>query len=763
MSSSGSPQKRYGGSIKVTRKNFDSASGDVPSGFNSVLKNPSKAINLTNKIGQERFTAKKNYYGDVDIGNKIIGKDSDLEGFSDTLQKVKKEDVAVQPGAMRKHKMVKQLSGKFSKEDLKSEALERLRKERAEKSSLKPGSSSTLKSSIHSKGSFHGRNSNHRERPKINILALVDDAIEDGATEEAKEKLATEKALATAPPLPKKKIIKVFKRSDCNTAATETEKAEQELKGSKEVKEIPEDSKTEDPPKPRSVRLLSKVDKVIDSGNPSTGLPSLFGSTAKASTGAPPAWRAKLKTQGNKLPDSNLSQQPSQLPTKQTSLRSIHANPSPPSPALPVPKSPVKTMSPSKGFQRVSPNGARSTPPKASPMIARRHGRNSPESQRSPLAPARPPLVSTPLFVGSMPVAAASDDDVYISDADSNTSSVVENVPSAAPAQAKKIEKPSPLRAINKKVLDYDTDEDSGDEVDVKPTYSSQKKTSSTGPTASIQKKTTSISSPSDITTDIASVLVSGLSGQSRGDTTLDRLREALEEVSKKAENVAMRAKQELDDMKKEHAMEKETLRLSFLKDIHSHKKVNDKQDKEHQKMVDQEQQNIEELRSANQKLRATMDKLPKQMAEVMSSNQSFEKANEDIAGHFDELYNFSQKLQADQDRLKESSAKCKDEFLPRYRQELWERQQFLNAETKIKNLYRDCMIKIANKIERTSQSDLIEEVAIMVVETEGDINPKFDPKLLFSKSDTKSCNDSDSDSNDSNNDSGSDSDSDSD
>jgi len=246
------------------------------------------------------------------------------------------------------------------------------------------------------------------------------------------------------------------------------------------------------------------------------------------------------------------------------------------------------------------------------------------------------------------------------------------------------------------------------------------------------------------------------------GDLTLDRLRKDIEDIKKKLDNTSVNVKLELADLKKQFNMEKETLRVTYMRDIQSKRKVTEKLDKEHQKLVEQEQKQIEELRAANTRLRATLERLPKQMAEVTASNESLSRANEDIAGHFAQLMKFSKKLQADHARLEESSNKCKEEYLPRYRQELWERQQFLNAETRIKNLYRNCAIKIAKRVDQTKQADLIEDISTMVLETEGEMNPEgFDPTVLSSSHHVARRNymsDSDSDS-----DSSSDSDSDSD
>lgn len=173
--------------------------------------------------------------------------------------------------------------------------------------------------------------------------------------------------------------------------------------------------------------------------------------------------------------------------------------------------------------------------------------------------------------------------------------------------------------------------------------------------------------------------------------------------------------------------------------------------------MIDENQREIDEVRLANQRLRLTIEKLPKQMAELIFSNQTLETANKDAAGHTEQLGKFAKKLQTDQGQLLESSDKCKNEFLPRYRHELWERQQYLDAEIKVKNLYRDCLIKITKRIEKSRQIELFDEVAMMVIETEGEVNPKFDPNFLFADDDDSSDDSSTSDYSSSDSNSGSD------
>merc|ERR1711935_1133782 len=170
------------------------------------------------------------------------------------------------------------------------------------------------------------------------------------------------------------------------------------------------------------------------------------------------------------------------------------------------------------------------------------------------------------------------------------------------------------------------------------------------------------------------------------------------------------------------------------MKDHHAQGKKNDVKYQAYKKIVDEKQNEIDELRSANQKLRTTIQKLPRQMSEVIFSNHSLEEANEEVASHIGGLVNFTEKLQTDHDRFIHSKDKCKNEYLPRHRQQLWDSRQYLESETKIKTFYRDCIIKITKQIEKSRNVRLIEQISSMVLETEGEVNPKFDPGFLSSE-----------------------------
>ena len=216
-------------------------------------------------------------------------------------------------------------------------------------------------------------------------------------------------------------------------------------------------------------------------------------------------------------------------------------------------------------------------------------------------------------------------------------------------------------------------------------------------------------------------------------DMKLIELRKKVEEAKDRLKNIEQDTKQEIVDMEKNYADTKDAIKVRIMKCIHAQGKKNDERYAAYKSVVDAKQKEIDELRAGNTRLRNTLQKLPKQMADMVFSNQAMEEANKEIAGHIEGLTKFDKKLQADQEKLTHSSNKCKNDYLPRYRQQLWEGKQHLDSETKTKNMYRDCVIKIAKRMEKCKQVDLMEEIASMVVETEGEVNPNFDPEFLAS------------------------------
>jgi len=214
-------------------------------------------------------------------------------------------------------------------------------------------------------------------------------------------------------------------------------------------------------------------------------------------------------------------------------------------------------------------------------------------------------------------------------------------------------------------------------------------------------------------------------------DENIANLRKQVQEMKSRLENFDRDTKQQYANMKKEHSSEKQDMKIRLMKLINAQGKKNDAAFQEYKKIADNRQKELDVLRVANRGLRATLEKVPQQKAEVILSNQRLEEANEEVARVTKSLEKFYKKLQTDHEKIVRASDKCKNEYLPRHRQQLWESGNHVDGETKMKNLYRDCLLKIANHVDSSGQRELYDQISSMVLEVEEAANPKFDPKVL--------------------------------
>lgn len=652
-----------------------------------------------------------------------------------------------------------------------------------------------------------GGRSTRTGRPKVNILAMVDDAIEDGATSEAKQKASDERAAVTSPiPAHKKPVLA---KQSIATKAKKTvleplaesqlteEKPKTINKKVNQVKEPKEERKKlvdfeNADQKPGSSTVVSQVHGRPRSKPSAKAAPKLVSNSPSSAT---PAWKSRLTKHGKKPFDRPVPAE--QKSTGETEKKKSLSEPAPkpqlkpwqtrmkaqgkkiPEQTLPFDNPNACEITLSRHQEIEAPSTVGTDEPTnicIAPNITDTKGKG--HSIAELMESTKKKKIEAPVKI---PIPSKTERSVTDTTRKGHSAAEltrpVKEKNKKYPVESKikrDIVDPSfnfPSHQSVVKPHNNDDDEEENNSTCGKKldSYENAYESVSEPFGSPFRKKlvTTDLSKAdcerSNIMIDNDDVILekthraTGSEGRDptistpRVDVVLVHLRKNLEETQKQLDNVAVVSKQGLAELEKEFTNTKETKRFRFMKDIHAQEKKNEKQYEEYQKVVDQKHQEINELRSANQRLRATIEKLPKQMAEIKVSNQSLEKSNEEIDGHIGDIRKFSEKLQTDQDRLIESSEKCKNEFLPRYRHELWERQQYLDAELKMKNLYRDCTIKITKKIEKSKQIGLIEEVISMVLETEGEVNPKFDPKFLFANNnDSSSSDDSDSESSDS-------------
>jgi len=199
--------------------------------------------------------------------------------------------------------------------------------------------------------------------------------------------------------------------------------------------------------------------------------------------------------------------------------------------------------------------------------------------------------------------------------------------------------------------------------------------------------------------------------------------------------------------LKKEFEAKKKELDNEFAPQINEIKQQIEKSERTNENLQHGAQKIIDKLRGENKKLRAEADKYPPQILELRQKNYSLEKTNKNVADTYEGLKKMTKKLEGDHEKLHAQNTKCRDEYLPKYRAELRMRQKHIDGEIEIKCIYRDTVIKITNRVTQDRDADLIEAITNMVIDIEGELNPKFDPKILFADESDSSDDDSDDDS----------------
>jgi len=888
----------------MTTKNTKSKSfGNAFAAFEQKATLPSAfahTIDDTNKLGNKSFKKIKYIKKDSNIGKKLEGKDSDLQGLGDVISKVKKEKVPVGSGAIRKHKMVKQLSGRISQEDLDKSDHQPVATKTFGGVKLRSRNSITkdFKPPMPRKNAF-ARKQNGTTKKTNNFLSMIDDAIENEPTEQAKEIQAAKKAAAAAPIPPKtiKKKPLVKSSQSPGTLKRSTIKSPGTLK---KKPSLPSLFKSPFSKKEKVSSLAPEVGPPLAS--PTIASPKLSKDSAKKDKVASPRARRekmlspkpikdKVASPTAKLrklisPKQNKGKLTSPKPKEATTTSFISPKPpkksnvitSPkpkgattsltsPKPkkdnaiASPKPKkassltSPkpkkansVTSPKPKKANSLTSPkskkeNSIASPKPKKEKMLTspkprkansltsprtkkksltpklRKSSLHSKSSSNSDESPSQTSQQKVPAAFASLKrvtqsprssvkqgtaAGFASLKKAVLSPRSSSKKSIATSPPEDDEQQ--KEEQPPSIASSNNAVVSPQSIQPNLNSAVVSPRSFTPKQTTTNKadpptptniayfapPLGSDDSDSDSSESSSDDSVPLR-MTATPKSELANGGTTLqmdapktpplteanpepepskeeeetipsppkeatpevyipyvDQLRAKIKETEQAIEKSRLDAKIQMGDMKRNFESEKERLRSSFAPRINAQKKQNEKEDKKNQKLMDEDKKIVDNLREENKRLRATKERIPKQIAEVKQNSASLESANEEIAGHFEQLNTFAKKLQLDHNRLNESNLQCREQYLPRYRQELWERQTHLDSETKIKNLYRNCVRKIRKQMEKSKQADLLEEVNEMVLATEAEINPKFDPKLLFADDSDKSSSSSSSSDDDS-------------
>jgi len=228
---------------------------------------------------------------------------------------------------------------------------------------------------------------------------------------------------------------------------------------------------------------------------------------------------------------------------------------------------------------------------------------------------------------------------------------------------------------------------------------------------------------------------------------TPDELREELDEIKKKLKESKESREKKLIEMEENVKQRKKELDDTYGTEIDGRRKEKEKHERHHNQIQAGAQKIMAKFRDENHGLREKTTRFPRQNKELKRTNNAYDRTTQQILMQNNALQQFCDKLQYDQDKLQMSSNIHRDEYIPFYRVAIREKQEEVDLEKKIRNIYREGMVKVCKRIMNTRELDLIETVSMLISEVEGEFNPSFDPSILFVREDGTKAKDSDSDS----------------
>lgn len=178
-----------------------------------------------------------------------------------------------------------------------------------------------------------------------------------------------------------------------------------------------------------------------------------------------------------------------------------------------------------------------------------------------------------------------------------------------------------------------------------------------------------------------------------------------MKKISKIIEKMPQDTKKEIKDLKKEYAEKKKDMKKQVKKRLKEEDKKIAELKKQGQSMVDYMKAENEKIKKQKEAIKADQ-KLLEQQTDLLKQK------SEEIAKNFASLQAWVDKKQAVIKQHEVSDQKCRHRYLPKYRQDMADRNQHCVAEYRVKELYRKRLKKIVKEIEaKSTDPKLVQEV----------------------------------------------------
>jgi hypothetical protein len=184
-----------------------------------------------------------------------------------------------------------------------------------------------------------------------------------------------------------------------------------------------------------------------------------------------------------------------------------------------------------------------------------------------------------------------------------------------------------------------------------------------------------------------------------------ERNKKEMKKIEKTIEKMPKKTKTEIKEMKKEYAEKKKELKRTLRKELKEDDEKLEQIKKSGQDMIEYVKGENEKLKQQQLAIKAEQKVLEKQF-ELLTAK------SEEIARNFKSLQEWVEKKNVAIQKHEMSDQKCRHRYLPKYRQDLADRNQHCIAEYRVKELYRKGLKKIVKEIEdKSTDRALVQDI----------------------------------------------------
>jgi hypothetical protein len=184
-----------------------------------------------------------------------------------------------------------------------------------------------------------------------------------------------------------------------------------------------------------------------------------------------------------------------------------------------------------------------------------------------------------------------------------------------------------------------------------------------------------------------------------------ERNGEEMKKINKTIEKMPKKTKSDIKEMKQEYALKKKELKRRCRKQIKE-------EDEKLQRVKKSGQDMVKYLQAENQKSRILQQNLQREQNVLEKQFKLVTAMSEEISANFSSLKQWVDTKNVAIQKHEAADHKCRHRYLPKYREDLAQRNMYCIAEFRIKECYRKQLKKIIKEIEAKSKDPSLVKLA---------------------------------------------------